>query len=396
MRVAYVSLDAGVPVFGRKGCSVHVQEVLRALLKLGARVDLFAARAGGRAPAGLEPVRLHALPPYPKADAARREREALAANDRLREMLDREGPFDLVYERYSLWGYAAMEWARGHGVPAVLEVNAPLVEEQAAHRGLVDAALAAETARRVFGAADTLVAVSAEVARYLEGFAGARGRVHVVPNGVNADRFPQPGRPTLPAPEGTFTVGFLGTLKPWHGLPVLAEAFGLLHAERPDARLLVVGDGSERESLVGDLSRRGLLGAAHLAGAVAPGEVPGLLASADACVAPYKAGPGFYFSPLKVYEYMAAGRAVVASRVGQLADLVRDGETGLLCEPGDAAALAAALLRLADDPALRARLGRAARAHVLRHHTWDGAVGRILRAAGLGVAREPEYAGVAA
>lgn len=395
MRVAYVSLDAGVPVFGRKGCSVHVQEVVRALLKLGASVELFAARVGGEAPAGLEQVRLHTLPSYPKADTARREAEALAANDRLREMLQREGPFDLVYERYSLWGCGAMEWARGRGSLGVLEVNAPLVEEQAAHRGLVNALKAEETAARVFGAAGTLVAVSAEVARYLDSFPQARGRVHVVPNGVNADRFSLSERPSCPAPDGVFNVGFLGTLKPWHGLPVLVEAFGLLHGRRPNTRLLVVGDGSERETLVAELKARGLTGAAHLTGAVAPEDVPGLLASMDACVAPYADAPGFYFSPLKVYEYMAAGRAVVASRVGQLAELVRDGETGLLCEPGDPVALAAALGALMDDPGLRARLGRAARAHVLEHHTWGQAVRRILEAAGLAGVTATEYAGVA-
>ncbi len=395
MRVAYVSLDAGVPVFGRKGCSVHVQEVVRALSKLGARVELFAARVGGEAPDDLRPVRLHALPSYPKADAARREAEALVANERLREMLEREGTFDLVYERYSLWGYAAMEWARERGVPCVLEVNAPLVEEQAAHRGLVNALKAEETAARVFGAAGTLVAVSAEVARYLESFPQARGRVHVVPNGVNADRFNTPVRPSCPAPEDVFTVGFLGTLKPWHGLPVLVEAFELLHQQRPNTRLLVVGDGSERERLTADLAARGLLAAAHLVGAVAPENVSRLLASADVCVAPYADVPGFYFSPLKVYEYMAAGRAVVASRVGQLIELVRDGETGLLCEPGDPVSLAAAMAALMDDPALRARLGSAARSYVLEHHTWESVARRILDAAGLAGAFQTEYAGVA-
>src|SRR5262249_55329491 len=118
--------------------------------------------------------------------------------------------------------------------------------------------------------------------------------------------------------------------------------------------------------------------AAQLTGAVPPSEVPRLLAGMDAAVAPYPKLPRFYFSPLKVYEYMAAGLPVVASRLGQLEELIRHGINGLLCPPGDAAALAAALAGLRADPGLRRRLGETARATVLRQHTWEAAVGRIL------------------
>jgi glycosyltransferase involved in cell wall biosynthesis len=103
----------------------------------------------------------------------------------------------------------------------------------------------------------------------------------------------------------------------------------------------------------------------------------------DVAAAPYPPLAHFYFSPLKVYEYMAAGLPVVASRIGQLAELVAEGVNGLLCQPGDPAALAAALGRLRAEPELRNRLGRAARATVLRKHTWDAVARRILRLAGL-------------
>jgi glycosyltransferase involved in cell wall biosynthesis len=392
MRVAYVCADRGVPVFGTKGCSVHVQEVVRALLRLGAEVHLFAARPGGPAPADLAGARLHPLPDPPKGDPAARERAALAANDDLRAALERAGRFDLVWERYALWSYAGMEYARDRGTPGVLEVNAPLVEEQAAHRTLVDRGGAEAVAARVFAAADVLAAVSAEVAEYLGRFPGVRGRVHVVPNGVDPARFPAGLRPSRRGPAGSFTVGFVGTLKPWHGLGTLAAALGLLLQRAPGSRLLVVGDGPAREGLEADLAGRGARAAAEFAGATAPADVPGLLASMDAGVAPY-AGAGFYFSPLKVFEYMAAGLPVVASRVGQLARLIRDGENGLLVPPGDAAALADALARLHDDPGLRARLGRRARADVLLEHTWGATVRRVLALAGAG--REVPVTGVA-
>jgi glycosyltransferase involved in cell wall biosynthesis len=98
----------------------------------------------------------------------------------------------------------------------------------------------------------------------------------------------------------------------------------------------------------------------------------------DVAVAPYPPQAEFYFSPLKVYEYMAAGLPVVASRIGQIEEAIRDGVDGVLCPPGDPEAFAAALLRLADDPLLRARLGRAARESVVAERTWSAVAGLII------------------
>lgn len=383
MRIAYICADPGVPVFGRKGSSIHVQEVIRAWQRHGAQVELLATRLDGDPPPGLEAVRIHQLPTLPRGEPAVREQAALAANRELRRALERAGPFDVVYERYSLWSFSGMEYARATGAPGLLEVNAPLIEEQTEHRHLLDRASAERVAAVVFSSATALIAVSEPLAAYLERRPTARGRVHVVPNGVNPDRFPPNLTPSCPGRAGTFTTGFVGTLKPWHGLPVLVEAFARLHQYNPNARLLIVGDGTERANLAADLSTRGLLEAAHLTGAVDPDEVPGLLASMDVAVAPYPNQPHFYFSPLKVYEYMAAGLPVVTSRIGQLQELIQDEVNGLLCPPGDAVALAAALDRLRQEPELRARLGQAARQTVLRDHTWDKVARRLLDLAGL-------------
>jgi glycosyltransferase involved in cell wall biosynthesis len=380
VRVAYVCADAGVPVFGSKGSSIHVQEVVRALLGFGDDLVLFASRIGGDPPRDLAALPVRRLPRQRARDGSEKERAALAANADLREMLAADFPFDLVYERHSLWSSAAMELARDQGIPALLEVNAPLIEEQEEHRTLYDRAAAERAARRAFESASAILAVSHEVARWVESRTAASGRVHVVPNGVRPERFSgaEPIRPRL---RRSFTVGFVGSLKPWHGLPVLAEAFAELHRRDPASLLLVVGDGPERRSFEADLERRGLAGSVHLTGKVAPEDIPAWLASMDAAVAPYPSTERLYFSPLKVYEYMAAALPIVATRGGQLAGLLEDGVDALLCPAGDADALADALDLLRRDRQLRLRLGRSAREKAVRDHTWAGVARRIRRIA---------------
>ena len=150
MRVAYVCADAGVPVFGKKGASIHVQEVVGAFLKLGADIELFAVRFDGECPPELRAMKVHRLTQTAKGDVAAREKALLALNQELRQSVEREDPFDLIYERYSLWSFGAIEYAHDSRTPSVLEVNAPLIEEQAEHRALIDRAAAeriAATAR---------------------------------------------------------------------------------------------------------------------------------------------------------------------------------------------------------------------------------------------------------
>jgi glycosyltransferase involved in cell wall biosynthesis len=312
-----------------------------------------------------------------------REHSATVVDSALLTALQREGPFDLVYERYSLWSTAGMEHARAKAVTGVLEVNAPLIDEESRYRDLVDRMSAERATRRCFDAASLLTVVSKAITHYVERYRAQADGVHVVPNGVDPARFPPRLPPTLPAPDGVFTIGFLGSLKPWHGIATLAESFARVHQEARDTRLLVVGDGTERAPLIAALSARGVLDATHFTGAVDSSEVPGLLASMDVAVAPYPYSKDFYFSPLKLYEYMAAGLPVVASEIGQIAEVIEHNVDGHLCRPGDPTACAASLLGLRADPHRCLRMGAAARQKVLKHHSWDAIAGRILDLAGL-------------
>jgi glycosyltransferase involved in cell wall biosynthesis len=374
VRIAYLCTDPGVPVFGRKGASVHVQAVVRAMRAAGHEVALVARRFDDDVPADLADVERHALPLLTAGDVAAREREALDGEAAVAERLVAVGRIDLVYERHALWSAAGMETARALGVPGVLEVNAPLIDEQGAHRVLVARDAATARSEAAFAAATRIVAVSDGVRAYVEGFEAGRGKVVVVPNGVDPGRYAH----APPGERPTFTVGFVGTLKPWHGLGTLAEGFAELHRHHPDARLLVVGDGPERPAFEARLCELGVRDAANLVGALPPAEVPAWLARMDVATAPYPPHAGFYFSPLKVFEYLAAGLPLVASRIGQLEDLLEHGATCLFAEPGDPRSLADALTALRDDLGLRRALALAGRALVARDHTWDGVVRRTL------------------
>ena len=383
MKIAYINADPNVPVFGTLGSSVHVQEMLLAMLKRGAEVHLFTNRLGDDAPSDVTALQVHLLPKLPREDAATHERAALAANAALRDALLKEseqGPFDLIYERHSLWSHAGMEFAREHKLSSLLEVNAPAIEEQANYHLLIDRGAAEDAMMRAFRCANAIIAVSRQLAHLLEQHPSARGKVYVVPNAVNPDRFVDVV-PAIPK-NGEFVIGYIGVLKARHGLTTLIETFTLVAQQTPAAQLLIVGDGPEREYLDREIAARGLTDRVQFTGSIAPELVPAYLASMDVALAPYPPLAQFYSSPLKVYEYMAAGLPVVATRIGQIEEIIEHGETGILIRPGDASGMAQAITELAASVDLRTRLGQAAR-QTVQEHTWDHVLERALCFAGL-------------
>ncbi len=370
-------MDPGVPVFGRTGCSIHVREVTRSLVHQGAQVDLFACRLNGPSAKELKDVRLHELP-IPKCKPIEKERLSLAHNRDLLYTLGSKGPFDLIYERYSLWSYAAMEYALKNRIPGILEVNAQMVEELVKHRHLLGQSTVQNIASRVFDAAKIIVAVSQEVAKYLDNYRETKGKVHVIPNGVNPDSFPKTTKPSLPAPAGTFTVGYVGNLKPWHDTTTLLEAFIQMHQTHTNTRLLIVGDGPEKKRLEEHVASSNVENAVEFTGAVDHAIIPGLLASMDVAVAPYKPLDPFYFSPLKVFEYMAACLPIVASKIGQLTELIEDSKNGILITPGNPKAMARAFEKLLSNLDLCKLMGQEAGNCALDNYTWNIQVKRIL------------------
>jgi starch synthase len=380
IRVAYLCADPGVPVFGTKGSSVHVQEIVRAWRSAGAAVTVYCAQRGTERPADLADLDVVEVQPGPAPGPARERAVQDAALALVDEVLHQG--CGLFYERYSLFSPALSVVARVLEVPSVLEVNAPLIEEQQRYRRLLDVKKAETVLRRNAGTADVVACVSEPVVRWVRDRVPT-ARTVLTPNGVNVERV-APRRPGRRNP-GHLTVAFVGTLKPWHGVPCLLHAVALANAQATEAdrrwRVRVIGDGPGREDLERLAATLGV--ETDFTGAVPPVAVPGLLDECDAAAAPYPPeapGQDDYFSPLKVYEYMAAAMPIIASAVGQIPSIVDDGRTGILVPPGEPASFAAALARLAEYPELRERLGNQARADAVARFSWNGVLSRITTA----------------
>ncbi len=173
--------------------------------------------------------------------------------------------------------------------------------------------------------------------------------------------------------DSSVVVGFSGTFGAWHGIPTLARALPLVLQARPSVRWLLMGDGPLRHLVDEAIEKTGFRERVKLAGMLPHAEMPAYLAACDILVSPHGQqvdGGEFFGSPTKLFEYMAMGRPIVASAVGQIADVLRDESTALLVPPDGAEALARAIVRLVDDACLRVRLER--------EHTWRQNAERVL------------------
>lgn len=268
-------------------------------------------------------------------------------------------------------GLAGLRAARATGLPFLYEWRG-LWEDTAVDRGRsrvwslrYQATRAAETA--VLRGSDAVVTISRGLEQDARDRGVAASRLFRVPNGVDSGRFePRPRDPVLAARLGLgdeFVVGFIGFFFAYEGVDLLLQAFREVVAALPRARLLLVGAG-DLDARVRALAAAGGLGdRVVFAGRVAHAEIVAHYGLCDVLAYPRRRTRSTELvTPLKPLEAMAAGRPVVASAVGGLAELVDDGVTGLLCAPDDVGSLAAQLIRLGRDPGLCATLAANARA----------------------------------
>lgn len=291
----------------------------------------------------------------------------------------------LVYERYALFNVAGRLASALFRVPFVLEVNAPLSLEMAKHDGLVFRGLAQRVEDWLCRRATKTVVVTAAMARIFVDRGVPADRMLVIPNAVDREHFyPEVdgsavrGRHGL---EDAFVVGFVGWVRPWHGVDAMIDALARLKDRIGDLRLLVVGDGPALPDLRRQADALGVADRVVFTGPVGQEDVPPHVAAMDVAVQPNVTE---YASPIKLFEYLAMGKAVVAPRKPNIEEVVADGQDALLFETGDVDDLARCLALLHDDPALRRRLAaEAVRLVQERDFFWEGNARKVLEAVGL-------------
>lgn len=376
-------------VLSRDGQSVHLDAMVAALRAAGHQVMVVGPRTyeqvglGGesRAVTGLRRL----LPPV-LMETAELAYTALACWRLARA--ERTFRPDVIYERYNLYHLAGALLARRRKLPFLVEVNSPLAQERSRFHNLRLDRLARWAEGFVWRSADRVLPVTEVLAGHCAAAGVAAERLVVIPNGIDPMEFPPPAMAKA-SERDELVLGFVGFVREWHGLDAVVRSIAAWRGE-PRLSLVVVGEGPARPSLERLAAELGVSDRLRFAGVAGRDEIASRIAGFDIALQP-AAVP--YASPLKVVEYMAAGRAIVAPDQPNLRELLDDGRTALLFDPDRQPAGEAmweAVLRLVRDPALRARLGRAARDEIAaRDLTWSGNARRVAALARAELIRRP-------
>lgn len=376
----------------KDGQYVHIEELTRALAGLGHETVVVGPRAVEQerfgADAGAVALLKRLLPRfvYELLELA----YALLDYRRLAAAVRRHRP-DCLYERYNLYLPSGVWLKRRYGLPMLLEVNAPLYEERSRYGGIALDRLARWSERYVWRGADRVLAVTGVLAQRIQSAGVAPERIVVIPNGIDPGRFgdaPSTGEAKRRLGlEGRLVLGFVGFVREWHGLESVVE----LLARRPaDRHLLVVGDGPARPALERQAHALGIGGRVRFTGVVDREALARHVAAFDVALQPQVVG---YASPLKLFEYLALGRAILAPDCPNIREVLADGENAVLFDPDDPTDFERKLEALCADAARRARLGANARATIARRGlTWEANARRVVELYGdLGVSGDVSH-----
>lgn len=285
---------------------------------------------------------------------------------------------DVIYERYNLFLLCGIWGARLFGIPLLLEVNAPLCAERSQHDGLSLQRIGRWCEGAIWRGASAVLPVTEVLARMVAGRGVPAERITVIPNGIDRARFPA-DPDTVAAKralglEGRLVLGFTGFVRAWHGLEEVVDLLAELRGDQ-SAHLLVVGDGPARETLERRADELGVRDRLTVTGVVERDAVTGYAAAFDIALQPAVTP---YASPLKLFEYMALGRAIVAPDTPNIREILTDGRDAVLFPAATPGALGKAVRRLCGDPDLRQRVAAGAMLTVeQRDLTWDGNAERV-------------------
>jgi len=375
----------------KDGQDVHIEEMVAAMRRQGHEVMVVApgmpaaARFGhdGGLVARIKRVLPAAL--YELLELG----YSIYAYGKLKRACDTFGP-DVLYERYSLFFLAGLWLKRRRGLPYLLEINSPLALERATHGGLKLKALANWAERAVWRGADMVFPVTGVLADFVRGAGVAESRIMVVPNGINRQRFPVATDSRDIRAELGLTdkvvLGFVGFIRQWHRLPQVLDAMAAME-NRDQLHFLIVGDGPGSAEVEAHARQIGMADQVSRVGLVERDRVAAYVSAFDIALNPKVES---YASPLKLFEYMGLGRAIIAPDQANIREVLVDGENALLFDPDDPAHFRSRIMRLCGDAPLRRRLGEAASRSIEdKGYTWDNNAHRVLATVGALAQRPP-------
>jgi glycosyltransferase involved in cell wall biosynthesis len=250
--------------------------------------------------------------------------------------------------------------------------------------------------RRLADAATHVFVVSARMRTYLLELGIAPEKVILLPNAADPKRF-IPEHRDAGAIRAQFrlqdkvVVGFAGAFRRFHDVDIVLNAAAMLQHTETQVHILLVGEGPSSDRLQSRVREEGLSSMVTFAGRIPHEQMPAFVGAMDVTLAPAPALEEFHFSPLKIFEYMGAAKPVIASRIGEIETIIREGENGLLVAPGDVEQLCAAIRRLVRDPAMRERLGRAARRDIETKHNWTRNAAAVVDVANQSLNRDLKF-----
>lgn len=291
--------------------------------------------------------------------------------------------YDILYERFGTLCYGGLIAARRLHIPCILEINGDLIEEYK-YFGIKFSQTQKIAINlitpMILKNADHVICVGETIKkRILNRWNIEPSQISVVPNGADVDLFT-----TLIEPDGIRSrysinngplIIFVGSFQPWHGIDLILEAFSKLLLQKPEAKMVLIGDGKLKGELQAKAHSLRLGNHVVFVGSVEHREVASLLRISDVAVIYHKLSASeIVETPLKLFEYMAAGKAIVAPAVPNMQRLLIDRETALLVPPDNPDALASAFVELLENDQLRMRLGQNARQEAIVKHSWSRVV----------------------
>lgn len=375
MNILYIHRTQGKGVEG-----VHINGIVNALRRLGNNVDIISPLSGiKKSNTNKKIAKISKLLPEIFFEMMEMFYNIIAAK-KIKNSL-KSIKYNLIYERYAFFAWTGMIFAGHFDIPFLLEVNFTTYTPIIRKRSKVLLHFARYIEKKVFKKADAIFVVSSFLKNQLTDMGVSENRIYFTPNAVDEKVFSIDNDTSAIKDKYNLkekiVIGYVGGFYYWHGLDLLLSAIKIIERKRNNLFLLLIGEGPEKERLKELYKEIELTSELNFPGMIEYEKLPYYIKAMDICVLP---DFNDYGSPVKIFEYMAMGKPVVAPRLGPLEDVINDGENGLLFEQGNTDKLAGCIEKILSDSILYSKISNNAKSTIMRQHLWKHNVEKILKA----------------